>query len=54
MMKVKFKISQSKLGKGRVRVRGRSDEGQMMVKWSGEFQVSVRGMSCERQIPMCA
>ena len=35
---MKFKISESRLGKGLVRVRGRSDDGQMMVRWSGERQ----------------
>ena len=27
-----------------------SGEGQMMVRWSGEVQVNVSGMSVERQI----
>ena len=40
----KFKISQFKLGK-----QG-SGEGQMMVRWSGEVQVNVSGMSGECQI----
>ena len=38
---VKFKISLSKLGKGLVRVFGRSDCGQV-VRWSGECQVHIR------------
>ena len=47
---MKFKISLSKLGKGLVRVRGRSGEGQIMVRRSGEVQINVSGMSGERQI----
>ena len=46
---MKFKISYSKLCKGLVRVRGRSDDGQE-VRWSGEVQVNVSEMSGERQI----
>ena len=46
---MKFKISLSKLGKGLVRAKGRSDDGQV-VRWSGEVQVNVSGMSGERQI----
>ena len=40
------------LGKGLVRVRGRSVDGQMMVRGSGEVQVNVSGMSGECQISL--
>ena len=32
-----------------MRVRGRSDDGQV-VRWSGEAQVNVSGMTGKRQI----
>ena len=39
---MKFKISYSKIGKGLVRVRGRSDDGQVNVKSQSELDIGGR------------
>ena len=47
---MKFKIYKSRLGKGLVRVRGRSDDGLVVRLISGARQVNIRCMSGARQV----